>query len=155
MEGRTAAHDIVERQISQDESSLLLPVLLLFLDSGNGNMTCFLDLSHELLQEILGAVEGADLAALSATCRALRSFVKGNRLLCKTVYLQSWVGETQSAAIAHRTLMLYLPQNHPIEMEPCFESRLENMVKLKKILESDSAEAKVLRGISDEMDIAC
>ena len=56
-------------------------------------MTCLLDLSHELLQSILSEVDGHDLAALSATCRAFNSFVTGNRILCKSVYLRAWVSK--------------------------------------------------------------
>jgi len=66
-------------------------------------MTCLLDLSHELLQSILGEVDGHDLAALSATCRAFNSFVTGNRILCKSVYLRAWVGEARSDLIVHST----------------------------------------------------
>jgi hypothetical protein len=59
-------------------------------------MTCLLDLSHELLQSILGEVDGHDLASLNATCRAFNSFVTGNKLLCKSVYLRAWVSKADT-----------------------------------------------------------
>jgi hypothetical protein len=70
----------------------LLVLLIVALTNIISKMTCLLDLSHELLQSILGEVDGQDLAALSATCRAFNSFVTGNRILCKSVYLRAWVG---------------------------------------------------------------
>ncbi|THW10526.1 hypothetical protein D6D25_07586 [Aureobasidium pullulans] len=85
-------------------------------------MTCLLDLSHELLQGILSEVDGHDLAALNATCRAFNSFVKGNRILCKSVYLRSW--------------------DSPAEAEPCWETSVRNLVALKKLLESENLETK-------------
>jgi hypothetical protein len=66
-------------------------------------MTCLLDLSHELLQSILGEVDGHDLAALNATCRAFNSFVNGNRILCKSVYLRAWVGEAKTGLLVYST----------------------------------------------------
>jgi hypothetical protein len=64
-------------------------------------MTCLLDLSHELLQSILGEVDGHDLASLNATCRAFNSFVTGNKLLCKSVYLRAWVSKDTDSIVQH------------------------------------------------------
>lgn len=102
-------------------------------------MTCLLDLSHELLQGILGEVDGHDLAALSATCRALKSFVQGNRMLCKTVYLRTWASSDKTIENQSSTNPR---QDHPREAEPCWETSIRNLVALKKLLESDKIETK-------------
>ena len=50
-------------------------------------MTCLLDLSHEMLHNVFIYVQPADLASLSRSCTALNSFIKGNTMLCKELYL--------------------------------------------------------------------
>jgi hypothetical protein len=82
-------------------------------------MTCLLDLSHELLQSILGEVDGQDLAALSATCRAFNSFITGNRILCKSVYLRAWVNQASSDLVVYSTYMM----NRTIQLKPTLAGR--------------------------------
>ena len=93
------------QEIQRCGTKILDFLVLLFSSFSNYpiEMTCLLDLSHELLQSILGEVDGHDLAALSATCRAFNSFVTGNRILCKSVYLRAWVSEARTDLIAYIT----------------------------------------------------
>lgn len=55
-------------------------------------MASLLELSHELLHCIFTEIEPADLAAVSRSCGTLNSYIKGNRLLCKELYLRRYVG---------------------------------------------------------------
>ncbi|GAB7346909.1 hypothetical protein MBLNU459_g1981t2 [Dothideomycetes sp. NU459] len=88
-------------------------------------MACLLDFSHELLHAIFTNIEPSDLGALSRSCSALNSYIQGNRLLCKDLYLQRW--------------------DHPSgAKEPCWETELHNVVKLQKLLECEDVEKKRL-----------
>ncbi|PSK38083.1 hypothetical protein B9Z65_1274 [Elsinoe australis] len=53
-------------------------------------MSRLLDCSHEVLHNILTQVEPADLASLAISCRSLNTFIDGNVLLHKELYLQRW-----------------------------------------------------------------
>lgn len=55
-------------------------------------MASFLDLSNELLHEILLKVNPGDLARVSQCCRSLHTFIKDNELLWKDLYLETFVG---------------------------------------------------------------
>lgn len=51
-------------------------------------MTHLFDLPSEVLLGILGQVSPDDLDPVSKTCRFLNRFVKGNRALCRDIYLR-------------------------------------------------------------------
>ncbi|PNS18742.1 hypothetical protein CAC42_5281 [Sphaceloma murrayae] len=53
-------------------------------------MSRLLDCSHEVLHNILTLVEPADLSSLSLACRSLDTYIAGNVLLHKELYLQRW-----------------------------------------------------------------
>lgn len=67
-------------------------------------MACLLELSHELLHCVLTYVEPADLAALSRSCGAFNEYIKGNKLLCKNLYLQRFVRDTRWSCV--RSVMI-------------------------------------------------
>lgn len=88
-------------------------------------MASLLELSHELLHCIFVELRPADLSSLSRTCRDLSSYVKGNRLLHKDVYLKRYDQPAQGK-----------------ESEHDWESRLHNFTKLERILESEDRDVK-------------
>jgi hypothetical protein len=51
-------------------------------------MATLLALPPEVLHNVLKAVDPRDLATLPRTCRALHTFISGNRQLFKELYLQ-------------------------------------------------------------------
>jgi hypothetical protein len=59
-------------------------------------MPSLLDLCHEILHDVFVQVQPADLAALSKTCAAFSSYINGNRLLWKDVYLKHFVSSSSS-----------------------------------------------------------
>lgn len=87
-------------------------------------MSSLLELSHELLHCIFCEIEPADLSSLGKTCRALNSYVKGNRLLHKDLYVRRY-DEPRTG-----------------DEEPDWEEEIQKLVKLEKILESDGREHK-------------
>ena len=50
-----------------------------------------MNLPHEILHSIAYEADPSDLARLSRSCRSWHSFVKGNRLLHKEIYLKHFV----------------------------------------------------------------
>lgn len=86
-------------------------------------MSAFLDISNELIFEILIYVNASDLSALLQSCRTLFDFTKGNKLLHKEIYLAR-----------------YDDPSHVGELD--WESELQQNVKLEKILQSSNVEAK-------------
>jgi len=76
-----------------------------------------LALSHEILHCIFSELDPADLAPLSETCRDLRAYIRGNRLLHKGVYISRYDEVEQ------------VP-------EPDWEDEVHRSVKLEKILKS-------------------
>ncbi|KAK5129546.1 hypothetical protein LTR08_003167 [Meristemomyces frigidus] len=87
-------------------------------------MSSLLELSHELLHCIFCEVQPADMSALSQTCQTLHSYVKGNRLLHKDLYVRRY-DEPRAG-----------------DVEPDWEAEVQNLVKLERILESESREDK-------------
>jgi hypothetical protein len=86
-------------------------------------MAALLGLSHELLHCIFSAVDPADLAPLSQTCHLLHSYIKGNRLLHKDLYV--------------------LRYDEPgLAIEPDWEDEIHKAVRLEKILQSEDREVK-------------
>ena len=55
-------------------------------------MTQLLDQSPEVLHNIFGNVEPADLGSVARTCRFLNSFIQNDELLWKLHYLSLFVG---------------------------------------------------------------
>lgn len=84
-------------------------------------MAQFLELSHELLHCIFIEVAPPDLAALSATCRTLHSYIRKNRLLHKDIYVRHY--------------------DEPSE-ETEWEDALHDVVKLEKLLECPNRQTK-------------
>ena len=87
-------------------------------------MSSLLELSHELLHCIFCEIEPADLSALSRTCRDLNSYIRGNRLLHKDLYVRRFDEPRLGGN------------------EPEWEKELQNLVKLEKILECEGRENK-------------
>jgi hypothetical protein len=56
------------------------------------DMATLLALPPEVLHNIISAVDPRDLAALRRCCRALHTFISGNKQLFKEMYLQRLVG---------------------------------------------------------------
>lgn len=54
-------------------------------------MPSLLDLSNELLHEILLEVDPRDLARVAQCCRSLHTFINDGELLWKDLYLQHFV----------------------------------------------------------------
>lgn len=87
-------------------------------------MACLLELSHELLHCILTEIEPADVASLSRTCHTLRSYIHGNRLLHKELYIRRY----DEPAIG--------------KVELDWEDEIRRCVRLEKILYSEDQEMK-------------
>ncbi|KAF3935253.1 hypothetical protein ABW19_dt0203411 [Dactylella cylindrospora] len=88
----------------------------------------FLNLPHELLHQILLEVNATDLAALRLSCRTVDRYIKRNELLFKEHYLSRWDEMVGTAMEA---------------LGSTWEKRLQSVVWLEKILESDSTDAKL------------
>ena len=86
-------------------------------------MASLLELSHELLHCIFTEIDPADLASLCRTSRILDSYIRGNRLLHKDLYVRRY-------------------DEPKIEIEPDWEHGIQNAVKLEKILNSEDIEVK-------------
>lgn len=84
-------------------------------------MATLLELSHELLHCIFTEITPTDLSAVSRTCKDLNSYISGNKLLHKDIYLQRY--------------------DQP-ESDPHWESQVHSLIKLEKILESADREVK-------------
>ncbi|KAK5121735.1 hypothetical protein LTR85_004610 [Meristemomyces frigidus] len=87
-------------------------------------MSSLLELSHELLHCIFCEIEPADLSSLSKTCRAMNSYVKGNRLLHKDLYVRRY------------------DEPRIGDGEPDWEEEIQKLVKLEKILEGEGRDSK-------------
>lgn len=84
-------------------------------------MASLLELSHELLHCIFTEISPTDLSAVSRTCRDLDSYISGNKLLHKDIYLQRY--------------------DQP-ESDPPWEREIHDLVYLEKILESPDRQTK-------------
>jgi hypothetical protein len=84
-------------------------------------MATLLELSHELLHCIFTEITPTDLSAVSRTCKDLNSYISGNKLLHKDIYLRRY--------------------DQPA-LEPSWETEVHDLVKLEKILESSDRQAK-------------
>ena len=84
-------------------------------------MTTLLELSHELLHCILTEITPTDLAAVGQTCKDLNSYISGNKLLHKDIYLQRY--------------------DQP-KSDTSWESEVHDLIKLEKILESTDRQVK-------------
>jgi hypothetical protein len=84
-------------------------------------MATLLELSHELLHCIFTETTPTDLSAVSRTCKDLNSYISGNKLLHKDIYLRRY---DQPAS------------------ESSWENEVHDLVKLEKILESTDREVK-------------
>ncbi len=87
-------------------------------------MACLLELSHELLHCIFTEIEPADVASVSRTCRTLHSYVVGNRLLHKEIYIRRYDEPTIN------------------QTEPNWEEEMRKTVRLEKLLESEDWQVK-------------
>ena len=59
-------------------------------------MASLIEVAHEVLHHIFVQIDPADLAAVSASCKALHSYVTNNHLLFKELYLQFLAGNLQT-----------------------------------------------------------
>jgi hypothetical protein len=84
-------------------------------------MATLLELSHELLHCILTEIAPTDLSAVSRTCKDLNSYISGNKLLHKDIYLQRY--------------------DQP-EADTNWETEIHDLVKLEKILDSSHRQVK-------------
>lgn len=84
-------------------------------------MSSLLELSHELLHCIFAEIQPADLSAVSQSCRALHSYIRGNRLLHRDVYVRRYDEFKEDAD---------------------WEDLIHRMVKLEKLLKTDDRNAK-------------
>jgi len=62
-------------------------------------MAALLALPPEVLHNVLKAVDPRDLAALPRCCRALHTFISGNKQLFKELYLQRLAGSIDQASL--------------------------------------------------------
>jgi hypothetical protein len=99
-------------------------------------MASLLELSHELLHCIFVEIEPADLSALSRACRALKSYIRGNGLLHKELYVRRYDE----------------PSARP---EPEWEQAIHDLVKLEKILQSPERDRKAayLQFVAEQMTL--
>lgn len=82
-----------------------------------------LDLSTELLHNVLTYVEPVDLATLSQACRPLRSYINSTRLLWKELYLNRY-------------------DDPKLDVEPSWQDELQRTIQLEKILECTDRDVK-------------
>jgi hypothetical protein len=59
-----------------------------------------LDFCHEILHNILIHLLPADLASVSRTCRGFNTYIKGNRLLWRDLYVLNFVSRDTAGPIA-------------------------------------------------------
>lgn len=97
-------------------------------------MGSLLELSHELLHCILVEIDARDLSAVSATCRTLNNYIRGNSLLHKDIYSRHW--------------------DMPLHQELDWEQELHDLVKLDIVLRSSRREVKesYFRFVADRVD---
>ncbi|KAK0259756.1 hypothetical protein LTS09_005598 [Friedmanniomyces endolithicus] len=91
---------------------------------GVAAMTALLGLSHELLHCIFAEVDPADLAALALTCQDLHSYIRGNKLLHKDIYVRRYDEPSCNA-------------------EQDWERQMQDLTKLEKLLESENKLTKL------------
>jgi len=84
-------------------------------------MASLLELSHELLHCIFTSLSPIELSAVSRTCKVLNSYISGNKLLHKDIYLQRY---DQPASDIN------------------WENKTHELIKLEKILESPDRQLK-------------
>jgi hypothetical protein len=84
-------------------------------------MATLLELSHELLHCIFTEIAPSDLSAVSRTCKDLNSYINGNKLLHKDIYLQRYDRPTSDTN---------------------WEALVHDLVKLEKILKSSGRQVK-------------
>lgn len=84
-------------------------------------MASLLELSHELLHCIFTSLSPNELSVVSRTCKDLNSYISGNKLLHKDIYLQRY--------------------DQP-ESDINWEAEVHDLVKLEKILESPDRQVK-------------
>jgi hypothetical protein len=58
-------------------------------------MATLVGLPPEALHEILSHLEPWDLPAVQRVCRYLYGYVKGNRALCRDIYLRTFVSSAR------------------------------------------------------------
>ncbi|PPJ56550.1 hypothetical protein CBER1_03947 [Cercospora berteroae] len=87
-------------------------------------MASLLELSHELLHCIFTEIEPADLSSLSQSCRAVHSYISGNRLLHRDLYVRRY-DEPEAG-----------------KNEPDWEDLVHRRVKLEKLLDTDDRDVK-------------
>jgi hypothetical protein len=84
-------------------------------------MAPLLELSHELLHCIFTSLSPIELSAVSRTCKDLNSYISGNKLLHKDIYLQRY--------------------DQP-KSDVNWEDKTHELIKLEKILESPDRQVK-------------
>lgn len=99
----------------------MVSCLTVYFDSTLSRMATLLELSHELLHCILTEIGPTDLSAISRTCKDLNSYISGNKLLHKDIYLQRY--------------------DQP-EADTNWEAEVHDLVKLEKILDSSDRQVK-------------
>ena len=107
-------------------------------------MAALLALPPEILHNVLKAVDPQDLATLPRCCRALQTFISGNRQLFKELYLQRLASPTDKASLSQLISAQDEPPRSVKDAEPDWEEGLHTLVSLQTILASYRDEKKGL-----------
>jgi hypothetical protein len=107
-------------------------------------MAALLALPPEILHNVLKAVDPQDLATLPRCCRALQTFISGNRQLFKELYLQRLASPTDKASLSQLISAQDEPPRSVKDAEPDWEQGLHTLVSLQTILASYRDEKKGL-----------
>lgn len=110
-------------------------------------MPLLLDVCHEILHDIFVNVEPADLGRLSQTCKPFNSFIKGNRILWRDMYLGNYVRLYLKKKVSWHLVLLTCGKDEPpakvMKDETDWEQEVPRIVNLQKILESEDLPLKV------------
>ncbi|KAF2423168.1 hypothetical protein EJ08DRAFT_737587 [Tothia fuscella] len=104
-------------------------------------MPSLLSLCHEILHDILTNVEPADLGKLAQSCQTFNSYIKGNKLLWKDVYLKHYdnpQGELRRDSMIESSTS----RSRGNKVEPDWEGELKTLVSVQKVLCCHDEEVK-------------
>lgn len=106
-------------------------------------MACLLELSNELLHCIFLEIEPVDLASLSRSCRALNSYIRGNRLLHKDLYVRHYDEPPIKSREPKISGKGKQRQDSELLLQLDWEDALHRLVRMEKILDSDDRSVKM------------
>ncbi|CAK3927571.1 hypothetical protein DOTSEDRAFT_46814 [Lecanosticta acicola] len=114
-------------------------------------MACLLELSNELLHCIFVEIEPADLSAISRSCRALHSYIRGNRLLHKDLYVRRYDEPPAKSRDANDKDKQRSDGDLLSRLD--WEDALHRLVKMEKILDTDDRAVKRdnIKFVADEI----